>query len=538
MKRVDFDIVIVGAGSAGSALAGRLAERTGHSVLLIEAGGRAWNPWLHIPAGYYRTAYSPAYSWSYRTLPQARLGGRSLGWPRGRVLGGSSAINGLVYVRGQPEDFRRWRGLGCIGWDWEDVLPAFRRAENNWRGESEHHGADGPLSVEPLPMRHRLLDRFIETAVGAGLPGNDDFNGPTQEGAGYFDLTTRNGFRCSSAKAYLGRAPRNLTVMVAKAAEAVIFEQGRASGVIVRASDGARLMIGASGAIALCAGAVATPLLLAASGIGPARELAALGVTPVVEAPQLGANLSDHYQVKLIAEVDGTDSYNLIFHSPIRKLAAAFEFALHRRGPLSASGGQVGLFARATPQASTPDVQFHVSPQSAADPSMGLDRFPGFTLGVCQLRPTSRGVIRFGRTGDVLTPLIDPDYLATEEDRTVTVAGLRLGLRLLAAEPLARHVRSLRWPEGGDLTDEALLAHALATGNTVYHPAGTCRMGADAMSVVDPELRVRGVEGLYVADASIMPDLVSGNTNAACIMIGERAADFIAGHLRGGGGHE
>jgi choline dehydrogenase len=528
---IECDIAIVGAGSAGCALAGRLARETSWRIVLIEAGGRSRDPWLRIPAGYYRTAYSNRYSWRLRTEPQPSLGGRQLEWPRGKTLGGSSAINGLVYIRGQPEDYRTWRALGCEGWDWEDVLPLFRRAETSWRGANPWHGVEGPLHVGPIPMRHRLLDRFVAAAERAGISPNDDFNGTRQEGVGYFDLTTERGLRCSAAQAYLrAPLPKNLTVLTGLEVRKIDVEQGRARRVIAAAS-GQSVRVAASGAIALCAGAIGSPALLWASGIGPGESLRASGLSVVRDLPTVGTNLQDHYQVKIMAEVDGRDSYNLIFHSLWRRAGAAFQFALSRTGPLAASGGQVGLFARAHPASTTPDVQFHVSPQSMHDPAQGLDRFAGFTVGVCQLRPESRGTISFSRdrSGDAASVAmrIDPAYLTAVRDRDTIVAGLRLALRILDQAPLREHVRAILGGISLESGDTAVAEHAVATGNTVYHPVGTCRMGADPASVVDPGLKVRGIDGLYVADASIMPTLVSGNTNAPCIMIGEMASDLM-----------
>ena len=534
---IECDVVVVGAGSAGCALAGRIASAAPWRVVLVEAGGASHDPWLRIPAGYYRTAYSDRSSWRLKTEPQPLLGGRRLEWPRGKTLGGSSAINGLVYIRGQAEDYRRWRSLGCVGWDWSDVLPLFRRAECSWRGDSEWHGAEGPLHVNPIPMRHRLLELFLASAQREGVPRNDDFNGERQEGVGYFDLTTERGLRCSAATAYLRRPlPPNLTILTDLEIQEIEFEAGRARRVLTTTPGGQTTSIRAAGAVVVCAGAIGSPALLWRSGIGPGESLRSSGIGVVRDAPTLGGNLQDHYQVKVVAEVDGDDSYNLIFHSTLRRVGAALRFAWSRTGPLAASGGQVGLFARAHPGSATPDVQFHVSPQSMTDPSKGLDAFAGFTVGVCQLRPESRGSIRFARAGDgaPVTVAIDPNCLSSPHDTAELVSGLRLALRILGQAPLADHVRAIRSPIKQSDGDDTIAAFAAATGNTVYHPSGTCRMGSDESSVVDPGLKVRGVDGLYVADASIMPTLVSGNTNAPSIMIGEKASDMLLRDLRGG----
>jgi choline dehydrogenase len=533
---LEADIIIVGAGSAGCAVAGRLARTTPWRILLVEAGGPDRNIWLRIPAGYYRTAYSPRFSWNLKTVPQPSLGGRVMLWPRGRVLGGSSAINGLVYIRGQPADFRRWRASGCVGWDWEDVLPLFRRAETHWAGESAYHGGGGPLHVSPIPMRHRLLDRFIETALRSGIPANSDFNGASQEGVGYFDLTTERGLRCSSSRAYL-RAPLPDTLRILGGCEAqrIGFENGHARTLdVVR--EGSSQTLRAHRAIIVCSGAVGSPALLWRSGIGEGQSLMDAGLEVQHDNPGVGANLQDHYQVKLSFEVDGRDSYNLIAHNVWRRAVAGLQFVAARTGPLAASGGQVGLFARADPESIEPDVQFHVSPQSSVDPARGLDRYAGFTIGVCKLRPESRGAIRFARSAAPerfqMMAEIDPAYLTAQTDVEVTTRGLRLGLAIAGTDPFRQHVVKARDAVSATSEDEDFANFSRQYGNTVYHPAGTCRMGDDEASVVDPGLRVRGAGSLYVADASIMPALTSGNTNAPSIMIGEKAADLVTAHLR------
>jgi len=521
------DYIVVGAGSAGCAVAARLSEDPTIRVVLLEAGARDTSPWLHVPIGYAKTMYHPTLSWNLVTEPEPELDGRRIAWPRGRTLGGSSAINGLLYLRGQPADYDHWRQLGCAGWSFEDVLPYFRRAEDQERGASDLHGAGGPLAVSDLRDRNPLALGFIDAAAELGFPRNDDFNGATQEGAGFFQVTARKGWRCSSATAYLkpARARPNLVVVTEAHATGLLMQGRRAAGVAFTQGSVARTLR-ATREVVLCGGAIASPHLLLLSGIGPAEELRAAGVPVVHDLPAVGRNLQDHFQARLAFRVKG-GSLNTRLQSRFGKLLMGAEFALRRTGPLTVSAGTAGLFARVLPGSETPDVQFHFLPFSTAKTMLELHPFPGMTISACQLRPESRGTIRLASADPMAKALIQANYLATETDRRCMVEGIKLGRRLAAAPALARWVEHEIVPGAERASDDEVLAFIRATGTTIYHPSGTCRMGGDPGSVVDPALRVRGIEGLRVADASVMPTVVSGNTNAPCIMIGEKCADLV-----------
>jgi choline dehydrogenase len=529
MSGETFDYVIVGAGSAGCVLASRLSADPAVRVALIEAGGRDRNPWIHIPAGYYRNFSNPSVTWQYGSGPEPHLDGRIVSWPRGRVLGGSSAINGLLYVRGQAQDFDVWRQLGNVGWGWSDVLPYFKRAEDQERGADELHGAGGPLGVSDVRLSQRgLCDAFIDACVEAGIPRTDDFNGLEQEGAGYYQLTNRNGRRCSTAVGYLNpvRARRNLAILTGALVQAIELDGRRATGVrCVR--DGRVEILAARREVILAAGAIGSPQILQLSGIGPGAVLQAAGVPVRHELPGVGENLQDHLQVRFIYECRGRGSLNDVWHSPWLKLRTGLEYALTRRGILTIGAGVAGAFARSRPELDLPDVQFHFMPLSADRPGRGLHPFSGVTVSVCQLRPESRGTLAIRGADPAAHPAIVSNYLAAETDRRVLLDGMKLTRRVVAAPAFAAHVVREHLPGPETASDEALMAYARGYATTVFHPCGTCKMGTDASAVVDARLRVRGVEGLRVADASIMPTLTSGNTNAPTVMIGEKAADMI-----------
>lgn len=523
---MEADYVVVGAGSAGCAVAARLAARPGVRVVLLEAGGRALNPWLHVPIGFARTMYHPTLSWNLKTAPEAELGGRQIDWPRGRVMGGSSAINGLIYIRGQAEDYDHWRQLGCIGWSFADVLPHFRAAEDNERGADALHGKGGPLGVSDLRDRNPISAAFIEAAKQLGFPENPDFNGPDQEGAGWYQVTVRNGLRCSAAKAYLTPKPANLDILTEAPARRLVIENGRCTGVVY-AQGGAEKTVAARAEVILCGGAIPSPQLLMLSGVGDGAHLSAMGIETRHHLPAVGRNLQDHFQARMIFRANQKVTFNDVAHSLWGQLRTGLEFAFKRSGPLTFAAGTSGLFARVMPQSATPDVQFHFVPFSVASPGK-LHDFPGFTMSMCQLRPESRGTITLASPDPTAQALIHANYLAEKFDRDCITAGLRLTRQLAATPALSRWIESEFAPGVDADSDEALLEFARNTGHTIYHPSGTCRMGEDASSVVDSRLRLRGVAGLRVADASIMPTVVSGNTNAACIMIGEKCAAMIA----------
>jgi choline dehydrogenase len=524
----EFDYVIVGAGSAGCVLANRLSADGKHTVLLLEAGPKDSNIWIHVPLGYGKLFKDRSVNWMYQTEPEPGLDGRQVFQPRGKVLGGSSSINGLLYVRGQHEDYDRWRQRGNVGWGHDDVLPFFKKAENQTRGADAYHGTGGPLTVSDWRHADPLSEAFVKAAVEAGIPFNPDFNGATQEGAGFFQTTTRRGRRASSAFSYLrpARGRGNLRVETGALAQRLIFE-GRRARAVDYGQNGVVRRARARREILVSGGAYNSPQLLQLSGVGPAELLKQHGIDVVLDAPGVGNDLQDHLQVRIMMRCAQRVTLNDVANNPLRGMLAGLQYAALRKGPLTIAAGTSGAFFKTSPRLATPDIQIHFIPFSTDRMGEKLHAFPGFSASVCQLRPESRGSLRIRSADPTVPPEIRINYLASETDRTANIDGLRMLRKILAAPALKPYVVNEVEPGAQVESDDDLLAFARQRGSTVYHPTSTCRMGSDPLAVVDQRLRVRGVEGLRVVDASVMPDLMSGNTNAPVIMIAEKASDMI-----------
>ena len=523
---MEFDYVIVGAGSAGCALASRLADRSTATVALLEAGPRDRNPWIHIPVGYYRTKTNPKLTWGFRTEPELQLNQRQINWPRGKVLGGSSSINGLLYIRGHPLDYDEWAQLGAPGWSWAQMLPIFRRMEDQERGADAWHGQGGALGVADLRPKHPLMDAYIKAAARCGLAPNDDFNGPSMDGIGYFQLTLRNGWRCSAATAYRinGKRRGNLAIMTDHQVERVLFSEGCATGVRLLKD---RSVVRARREVVLCAGAIGSPQLLELSGIGNPEILKANNIGVIFANRSVGENLQDHFQAKLVFKVAKPVTINDVLNNPLRKALVASEFALRRTGLMTVGAAQVCGFARLMPNVNRPDMQIHAMPASSDDPKRGMDPFSGFTSSVSQLRPKSRGSVHIQSPDARDAPTIRANYLAEETDREFMISSVRFARKIAQQPELANYISEEHRPGEAAETEDEILDFIRTNGSTNYHPAGTCQIGPTGKGVVAPDLRVHGIEGLRVADASIMPTIISGNTNAPSIAIGERLADIL-----------
>jgi choline dehydrogenase len=524
----EFDYVIVGAGSAGCVLANRLSADGKNSVLLLEAGPKDTNLWIHVPLGYGRLFKEKTVNWMYQTEPEPGLDGRSVFQPRGKVLGGSSSINGLLYVRGQHEDYDRWRQRGNAGWGYDDVLPYFKKAEDQQRGADKYHGAGGPLPVSDWRHADPLSEAFVVAAAETGIPTNPDFNGASQEGAGFFQTTTRRGRRASTAFSYLrpAKSRGNLQVETSALAQRILFE-GRHARAVEYRQQGRLRTARARKEILVSSGAYNSPQLLQLSGVGPADLLNKHGIDIVLDAPGVGNDLQDHMQVRLVTRCAQRITLNDIVNHPVRRIMAGVQYAAFRKGPLTIAAGTSGAFFKTNPRLATPDIQIHFLPFSTDKMGEKLHSFSGFSASVCQLRPESRGSLRIKSADPTVPPEIRINYLATETDRAAFIEGIKILRRILGAPALKPYSVEEIHPGPKVTSDEELLNYCRRTGSTVYHPTSTCRMGNDPLAVVDQRLRVRGIEGLRVVDASVMPDLMSGNTNAPTIMIAEKASDMI-----------
>ncbi len=532
-----WDYIVVGAGTAGCLLANRLSADPQARVLLLEAGGRDNYAWIHIPVGYLYCIGNPRTDWLYQTEPDAGLNGRVLRYPRGKVLGGSSSINGMIYMRGQARDYDGWAAaLGDDAWRWQACLPHFISHEAHWRGGDAWHGNAGEWRVERQRLSWELLDAFALAAQQAGIPATDDFNRGDNEGVGYFEVNQKRGVRWNASKAFLRpvQGRRNLEVRTGAMVQRVLLERRgdgtlAAAGVECRSDDGGTQSLRAARAVVLAAGAIGSPQLLQLSGVGPAPLLASHGIAVAHDLPGVGENLQDHLQIRAVFGVRGVKTLNTMAHSLLGKARIGLEYLLRRSGPMSMAPSQLGAFTRSSPDQPWPDLEYHVQPLSLDAFGQPLHTFPAFTASVCNLNPQSRGRVRIRSPRMEDAPLIEPHYLSTDGDRRVAAASLRLTRRIVAQPALSRYAPVEIKPGAQFETDDELAKLAGDIGTTIFHPVGTCRMGAasDPLAVLDSRLAVRGIAGLSVADASAMPTITSGNTNAPTLMLAERAVKWL-----------
>jgi choline dehydrogenase len=526
-----YDFIVTGAGSAGCVVAARLSESGRHRVLLLEAGPPDSNPWIHIPLGFAKTYVNPKVNWKFETVPQPQLGNRRLYLPRGKTLGGTSSINGMVYMRGNHADYDEWRQRGCEGWDWDSVLPYFKKAENQAHGANEFHGVGGPLNVSDQPGPFELTEAVLEACVQASIPRNPDFNGAQQEGCGYYQTTTSNRRRWSTAKAYLhpARNRPNLVVQTGAHATRVLVENNRAVGVEYHTAQGRRTAR-ANGEVIVSGGTYGSPQLLLLSGLGPAQHLQDMGVTVIRDMPAVGSNLHDHFNSYVSWQCSKPITLNDLDRSPLRKLSAGVRYALFRSGPMASNGIHAGLFTRSDPRFERPDIQVNLLEWSVVqrDKNRVLAHpFPGFMLSPVHLRPDGRGTVRLASPDPLAPPAVLFDYLRTDNDMQAMIFGIRLCRRIAEQPALQPYIVHEMAPGPAVTADADLADYIRQSGVSNQHPTSSCAMGPGPNTVVDPRLRVHGIDGLRVADASIMPVAVGGNTNAPTIMIGEKAAAMI-----------